>query len=117
MNHINKPRVFVTQIPNRRDPSTGAMKPVFDILPAAEYGEIKVLMPASFSLFQTSEMIKQLRNELLDYDFVRGDCVVPTGDPAIIFSVGAVLAEQHRKIRILKWEKSVNRYVPVEVVL
>lgn len=114
---MNKSIVFVTQIPNRRDPATGAMKPVFDILPAAEYGEIKVLMPASFSLFQTSELIRQLRNELVDYDFARGDCIVPTGDPAIIFTVGAVLSEQHRKMRLLKWEKSVNRYVPVEVAL
>lgn len=113
----DEPRVFITQIPNRRDPNTGAMVPAFDAMPAAEHGEIVVLMPASFSLFNTSEMVRQLRNTLVDYSFTRGDAVVPAGDPAIIFATGAVLAEQHRKMRILKWERSVKRYVPVEVSL
>lgn len=111
-----KPKVFVTQIPNRRDPS-GVMVPSFDVVPASEHGEIQVMMPASFSLFNTAEMIKQLRRELVDYDFARGDCIVPAGDPAIIFATGAVLSEQHRKMRLLKWERSVKRYVPVEVAL
>lgn len=111
-------KVYITQIPNRRDDGTGQMKPMFDVLPAAEFGDIQpAMMPASFSLFQTADMVRQLKNGLFDYDFARGDAVVITGDPAIIFACGAILAQQHTKMRLLKWERSVRRYVPVEVAL
>lgn len=114
----NRPKVFITQIPNRRDDATGLMKPMFDVQPAAEHGDLQhPIMPPSFSLFQTADMVKALRGALWDYSFARGDAVIATGDPAIIFACGAVLSEQHRKLRLLKWERSVSRYVPVEIAL
>lgn len=112
-----KPKVFVTQIPNRRDAESGKMKPTFDIMPAHEHGEVEVLMPATSSIFATADMVKQLRSRLVLYDYVRGDCIVPAGDPAIILAAGAILAEQHRKIRVLKWERNLRRYVSVEIAL
>ncbi len=113
----DKPRVFVTQIPNKRDHASGRMVPSIDVGPAVEHGEIQVIFPGGFSMFQTDEMVKELRRALATYSFVDGDSLMAIGDPVIIFAAGAVLAESGVKMRLLKWERLVKRYVPVEVSL
>jgi hypothetical protein len=110
-------KVFVTQIPNRRDRETGAMVPSFNISPAAEYGEIHLLMPAGASFYASAHMVSHLRKELRAYSFERGDAIVPAGDPSIIMATGAVLAEYTKQMRVLKWDRQIGRYIPVEVNL
>lgn len=110
-------KVFVTQIPNRRDRVTQAMVPVFNVDPASEHGEIEIIMPAGSSIFNTEEMVKHMRNKLSQYNYVRGDSVICAGDPVIIATAGAILSDMTRDYRLLRWEKLVKRYVPVEVHL
>lgn len=109
--------VFVTQIPNRRDHATGAMLPAFNIAPAVEHGTIEQVMPPSASFFNTVEMVKHMRLKLGEYNYERGDSVVCSGDPIVIAAAGAILAERNRNLRLLKWDRNVGRYVPVEVHL
>lgn len=112
-----KRTVFVTQVPNRRDKGTGAFVPVFNISPAIEHGEIEVIMPPSASFYNTAEMVKHLRQSLVRYNYAAGDSIVPAGDPAVIMAAGAIVAERNKSFRILKWDKSVGRYVPIDIHL
>lgn len=109
--------VWVTQVPNRRDPATQAMVPAVNISPASEHGEIRILMPANASFFATGDLITQLRAGLRDYNFERGDSVIALGDPAIIAVVGAILGERTRRFSVLRWDKQIGRYVKIKVAL
>lgn len=111
------PTVWVTQIPNRRDPHTRALFPSVNISPASEHGEIRVMMPANASFFATGELISQLRSALRSYDFERGDSVVCLGDPAIIAATGAVLAEHTKSFNVLRWDRRTSRYHKIKVQL
>jgi len=109
--------VWVTHIPNRRDAATGMLVPTVNISPAAEHGEIRVLLPPDTSFFATADLIAQMRVALRDYDFKRGDALVALGDPAIILVVGAVLAERYPAFALLRWDRHILRYVRVVVNL
>lgn len=109
--------VYVTQVPNRRDRETGALVPAVNISPAAEHGDIKILMPPNASFFATRELVDQLRTGLRNYDFKRGDSIVCLGDPAIIAIAGAILSELGKRFTILRWDKNIGRYVRIEIVI
>lgn len=111
---MRNPKVFVSQIPNRRDHLTGTLTPSINITPAEEHGELVIMMPPQASFHATFDMIRQLRDHLQHYNFEAGDSVVCTGDPSIIFAVGWVLREFNQKARILKWDRNVGRYFPSE---
>lgn len=111
------PRVFVTQVPNRRDLETNVLSPAVNISPASEHGEIVILMPASASFFATKDLVDQLRAGLRDYSFEKGDSVMCLGDPAIIACVGALLMEKGRSFNILRWDKFIHRYVSIKVTI
>ena len=111
------PKVFVTQVPTKKDKATGARIPVVNIGPAAKYGEVITLMPPEAAFYATADMVRQLRAGLQGYDFDNGDCVIALGDPSIIIAVGAILAARTRKIRVLKWDRLAESYIPVEVSL
>lgn len=110
--------VFVTQIPNRKDKATGVWAPAFNIAPAAEFGTIVTIIPANASFFATESLVRQMKEKLREYNFNRGDSIVCSGDPSVIAVAGSILADNPaRKYRILKWEKSVSRYISVEINL
>lgn len=110
-------KVWITQIPNRRDTATGMLVPAVNVSPASEHGEIHVLMPANASFFATGDLVDQLRKGLRDYDYERGDSIVCLGDPAIIAVTGAVLMERTQRFVVLRWDRNIGRYVRVEISL
>jgi hypothetical protein len=109
--------VWVTQVPNRRDRATQQLVPAVNISPAAEHGDVRVLMPPNASFFATHDLVTQLRSGLRDYNFERGDSVIALGDPAIIAVVGALLGERNRSFNVLRWDKNIGRYVKIKVAL
>lgn len=106
------PRVYVTQIPHRRDAETGTFVPTVNIAPATEHGEVKVIMPPRASFFATAELTRQLRDALRDYDAEAGDSIVVLGDPAVIAVACAILGKEHGNFIILKWDRNIGRYIP-----
>ena len=58
-------RVFVTHEPHRVE--AGQVKSLFDLTPAAEYGDIEVLMPAGSSLLSTVPMVRTMRDRLAKF--------------------------------------------------
>ena len=109
------PKVYITQVPNRRDPETNTFVPTVNIAPAAEHGEPIILMPPRSSFFATSDLVKQLREKLEHYDYEAGDSIVAMGDPAVIAVACAILGKLHGRFRVLKWDKNLRRYIPSHV--
>lgn len=112
---MNKPKVYITQIPHRRDAETRAFVPAINIAPAAEHGELIVMMPPRAPFHATSDLVRQLREHLKDYDYEAGDCLVAMGDPAIIAVACAVLGKERGRFTILKWDRNVSRYLPSHI--
>jgi len=115
MDPQRKPNVFITQIPHRRDTDTGAFVPSINISPAAEHGELIVMMPNRASFFATADLVKQLREHLNNYDYELGDSLVAIGDPAIIAVASALLGRMFGKFILLKWDRNIGRYLPTHI--
>lgn len=109
------PKVYITQVPNRRDPATNTFVPTVNIAPAAEHGEPVILMPPRASFYATGDLVKQLREKLEHYDYDSGDSIVAMGDPSVIAVACAILGKLHGKFQVLKWDKNVGRYIPSHV--
>lgn len=105
-------KVFITQIPHRKDAETGAFVPAFNIGPAAEFGELTVMLPPRTSFHATAELVMHLRKSLDAYNFERGDHLLALGDPAIIAAASALLGRLHGKFSLLKWDRNIGRYIP-----
>jgi hypothetical protein len=109
------PKVYITQVPNRRDPATNTFVPTVNIAPAAEHGEPVILMPPRASFYATGDLVKQLREKLEHYDYEAGDSIVAMGDPSVIAVACAILGKLHGRFQVLKWDKNVGRYIPSHV--
>lgn len=105
-------KVYITHEPHRVE--NGVIKSVFDMTPAAEYGEIEVLMPAGASLLSTVPMVRTMRDRL--YNFSDDDYLLPVGDPASIMAAGAIAAEiNNGRVKILRWDRVTRRYIVVQI--
>lgn len=93
--------------------------PSHDISPAAEFGEIKVLLPFGDANFSVQHRINALKASFLkDYN-PDEDYILMTGDPTLIAAVGILadrLAYDHEAnmpIRVLKWNRQDRKYLPI----
>lgn len=112
---MKTPKVYITQIPHRRDPETRAFVPSINIAPAAEHGELIVMMPPRASFFATSDLVKQMKEHLQNYDYEAGDCLVAMGDPTVIAVAFAILGKTVGRFTVLKWDRNVSRYLPTHI--
>jgi len=110
------PKVFVTQIPHRRDPDTKAFVPSVNVSTASEFGEVTVMMPPRASFFATADLVKQLSDQLSDYDCEAGDCIIAMGDPVVMATAFAILGRKGA-FTVLRWDRNMGRYAPVRVKL
>lgn len=105
--------VYITNEPHRAD-ANGNMQPVFNLTPAAEYGNLEVLLPAGASLISTVPMVRTMRDRLAN--FSDDDYLLPVGDPASIMAAGAIAAEMNAgRVKILRWDRGVRKYMVVQV--
>jgi len=111
------PKVFITQIPNRRDEDTGSMVPTVNVGPAAEHGEIVIMMPSQASFYATGDLVDQIADHLRNYDYDAGDTLVALGDPSVIAVACGYLGRRFGRFTILKWDRIVKRYIPARVNL
>lgn len=103
------PKVYITQVPHKKDKATGSLVPSVNISPASEHGEIVIMMPPRATFFATADLIKQLREQLKDYDYEGGDALIAMGDPVVIAAACAVLAIKG-SFTVLRWDKNLGRY-------
>ena len=92
-------------------------KPKINILGAAEYGTFKFLLPElSQMIFSPGPLIFKLRKSLKDY--ATEDCLLLTGDPAIIGVACSIVADiTNGKFNLLKWDKQERKYYPIHINL
>jgi hypothetical protein len=112
---MKNPKVYITQIPHRRDPETNAFVPSVNTAPAAEHGEVIVMMPPRTSFHATADLVRQMKEHLKNYDYEAGDCLVAMGDPSVIAVASAILGKMHGRFVVLKWDRNVGRYLPSHV--
>ena len=103
-------KVYITQIPNRKDQTTGVWCPTVNVAPAGVWGEIVVMMPSQANYHATSDCVSALRTALRDYDYERGDCLVALGDPCIIAIACGILGRDFGKWILLKWDRNTSQY-------
>lgn len=105
--------VFITHEPYERT-ENGGMRSKFNLNPAAEYGNLEVLIPAGNSLISSVPTVRTLREKLRG--FSDEDYLLPVGDPTIMMAAGAIAAEFNGgKIKVLRWDKQQQRYVMIQV--
>ena len=110
---ISKPTVYVVQeIAGTRDG-----RPKFNIMGAAEYGDLKFLLDErSQMIFSPVPLIFKLKN--LVKDFKPTDYLLLTGDPAIIGVVCSLVSDTtNGRYNLLKWDRQEKRYYPIEINL
>ena len=111
------PKVFVTQLPHKRDLSTGALVPVFNINTAQEHGEIVVMQPPQAHYQPTADLTHSLSMKLFDYDFEEGDSVLLLGDTSIIAITCVLLARRNKRMCVLRWDRNLGRYTRVIITV
>lgn len=111
------PTVFVPQVPRRKDKDTGLFIPVVNISPAEEHGDIRIMLPPTASFHATADIIDLLKPQLKTYDFEAGDSVIAIGDPSILAVVLGMLGKFYGKFYILKWDRPMQRYFKIKIVL
>ena len=98
-------------------PGTQSGNPKINIMGAAQYGELKFLLPEfSQMIFSPGPLVFKLRKLLKD--ITSDDYILLTGDPAIIHVVGGIVSEfTNGKYNLLKWDKQERMYYPVKINL
>ena len=105
-----EPIVYVLQ----EVPGTRAGRPKFNIIGAQKYGRLKVLLREDSQVVMSSGPIKYKLERLLK-DFSDDDYLLLSGDPQIIFIVGAVIAKVNNgKAKSLKWDRQEQTYYPLD---
>jgi hypothetical protein len=110
-------KVYVTQIPHRKDKVSGEFVPSINLGPASEHGELVIMVPPRTSFFATDELVTGLEEKLRWYNYENGDSLVALGDPAIIAVACAILGRVHGRFLLLKWDRNVGRYLPTHIKL
>ena len=107
----HKPTVYVIQ----EIAGTRVGRPKINILGAAQYGELKFLLPElSQIIFSPGPMIFKLRKLLKN--FTKEDFLLLTGDPSLILIAGVIASENtNGKFKLLKWDKQERRYYPISI--
>jgi hypothetical protein len=107
------PKVFITNEPFRID-ERGIARPIFNMEPAREYGDLVVLVPAGVNLLSTVPMIRTLRDKLRN--FSEDDYLMAVGDPSTMVAAAAIAAEiNNGRFKLLKWDKASRRYDAVQI--
>ncbi len=100
------PTVYVTQ-----------EQPKFNITPAMEFGEIKVLLPPGVDVYHSGgQVADQLKPKLSNYS--DEDYLLLIGDPIGMCITCAVAGYWNNgKVKLLRWDRQEHKYIPVSVKL
>ena len=105
---MSRPRVFVINETLRPD-GRGNLKPIYDILPAREYGDLVHLLPAG-QLPHNIDAVTQAVNKGLA-DITPQDSLLLIGSPVAIAIASAVAADMlEGQLCVLRWINKERRY-------
>ena len=111
-------RGFVVHQPTGRDRVTGAIKPTMDLSPAREYGEMRFVLREWENPFADFEATAaEVRRVMEGEAFGPGDWLLLVGNPCLIGLVAAEAARLTGQLRMLQWDRTAHRYLPVTAQL
>lgn len=106
MDNSYAPRVFVVQEPLRHSKAVGGVRPLFDLSPAREYGELVTCLDWSDTRhgFDCDDLLWKLRTALRS--FGPDDYLLMTGNPTAM-ALAALVANENcdGRLRLLVWTK------------
>lgn len=109
------PNVFVVQEPVRRG-AAGVEERLMDLSPAAEFGELRFLLPRVQLPIGSDNWVPRIRSGLSSFN--DDDYLLPVGDMAAITAAAAVAAQHNNgRIKVLKWSRHARRYVVQQLEL
>ena len=112
---VARARVFFVHEPVKRDAQSGQMIPMFNIRPAAQFGDIVFALPGrnrppedpEACLLALRDVFRHFRAQ--DYLAVAGDL-----QTVIWAAVLACRALDRAPLKLLKWDRQVSRYILFE---
>ena len=92
-------------------------QPHKNILPAAQFGEIKVLLPPGTQItFSAGQVTSKLMVDLSNFN--DDDYLLLIGDPAAIGIAAAIASRWNNgKVKMLKWDRQEKTYYPISINL
>lgn len=110
-------RVFVPYEPLRRDPETGKLRPLLDLSPAAQFGELVFMLPPAIKPAVDPEAsLPAIRRHMSTYS--EGDCILMAGDMMLVAWATALAAmTSGGSVTLLKWDNRASAYRTVPAKL
>jgi hypothetical protein len=108
------PRVFLPQVPERRDIDSGEFKPVFDFSTAGSFGVLTPILDPKDNPVFLARLTEKIREALNDFDTEK-DSFLAVGDPSVIAVCAGLILRKRKKFVMLKWDKRVHRYIAMEI--
>lgn len=109
------PKVFVIHQPAVRDHFTSNMRPQHDLSPALRYGQIIDVLPPGSITQDTNVLTSQIEKRFKEENFSEGDFIIAMGDPIAIVAGALVAARMSATVRLLKWDRRMQGYLPCEI--
>jgi|HubBroStandDraft_4_1064222.scaffolds.fasta_scaffold00019_94 hypothetical protein len=110
------PIVYVVNEPVKRDPETGQMKRIYDLIPAEGFGSLVYLLPPGDVPGDSKRIIDMLWDGLAR--FKPTDYLLPIGHPLYIAWAATVAAQKAGgTLTMLLWDNKYRCYRPVHAVL
>jgi len=92
----------------------GEPVPLFDLTPAAKYGDIRFLLQHNSSVLNTVPLVRALKEKL--ENFSEEDYILPVGDPVVIGLVSAICSAKTGGVfKFLRWDKKERSYIPIHI--
>lgn len=105
--------VYVVQLQQKRDRSTGRLVERFDLSPAEDYGPLVYLLEHGDSPLRPVPTLAKLRSGLAN--FTEQDYLLLIGNPCLIGWATALASQASGgRVRLLQWSARSNSYVVVE---
>lgn len=94
----------------------GAPQTVFDLTPAAKYGEIEILTSGNNLSLSPAPLVAHYKKAMKN--FTDDDYIIAIGDPSAMCICCAVAAHMNLgRFKLLKWNRSTESYIIVPVDL
>lgn len=110
--------VYVTSNRMRKDSFTKELKPIVDLRPAEQFGDLRAVFDHDMEP-DRSDDVEEANRRLADFD-QQYDYILPNGSPLATFTSGLLLKDHinlYEPIRVLMWDKIYMKYCVQEVRL
>lgn len=107
------PKVYIPHNVFRFDHATQSKVPAYNFQPALLFGELTPVLSSEDNLFMYQECVNKCQKALADCK--PDDFLLPVGDPVIMSICAHIMAGKNSVIKMLKWDKYMKRYIPVDL--